>query len=395
MSSAKPPKPKKSRRQPPLTVVDLFSGAGGFSLGFMNAKNSDGEPLFEIRLLVDADKEAAFTFKSNYPETPFLVRDIRNVSADDIRAYAKTSCPDVVVGGPPCQGFSQVGKRLFEDERNQLLKDFVRLVSELKPKIALMENVPSLLGMHGAYAEEIEQQLSEAGYESRASVLQMSDYGIPQIRRRAFFFAVRKDLGWNPTFPLPLPENTPRISAEEAIGDLPPLKSGEGQDPRMYPNLATSNYQKARRGSSFLLFNHVARKHAAWFLEKISVIPEGGGNNTLEPDLQFSDNYFSQAYARLTRDKPAYTITTNFLNPGSGRFIHYRDRRSITAREAARFQSFDDNYIFHGTSVALERHIGNAVPPLMSLAWARHIAVCVCGPIAGKIEATKRSTVRV
>lgn len=365
----------------PLTLVDLFSGVGGFTLGFMKARAADGSRLFDPRLLVDQDKEASFSFKSNYPHVPFLVRDIKNVSSADIKVFARTEHVDVVVGGPPCQGFSTLGKGLFDDERNHLLKDFVRLVSELRPKVALMENVPSLLGMHGAYAIEVEQRLSDAGYDSDALVLQATDYGVPQIRRRAFFIAFRKDLEIAPSFP---PANTPEadhVSAEQAIGDLPALKAGEGRDACAYPSAPLSAYQRARRGSRFILSNHVARKHAQWFLDKISVIPEGGGNQTLDPEQQFSDNYFSQAYARLSRGMPAYTITTSFANPGSGRFIHYRDTRSITAREAARFQSFDDDFVFHGPLVAQERQIGNAVPPLVSLAWAQHIAKALDGKV--------------
>jgi len=363
--------PKQKNRK--LTVIDLFSGAGGFSLGFIKSKGLDHEPLYDVRLLVDIDKEAAFTFKRNFPRIPFLVKDIREVSADDLRKTSGLEQPDVIIGGPPCQGFSQVGKRLLDDERNQLLRDFFRLVLELKPKVVLMENVPNLLGsLHGEYAGELLDKLREEGYEPGAQVLQADDYGVPQIRRRAFLFGLRKDLKIK-TLSFPLPQEK-KVSAEEAIGDLPALNSGEGQDPVTYASPPRSTYQLERRKSSFFLFNHIARKHAPKFIEKISIIPEGGGNRDLDAELQFSDNYFSQAYARLTRNEAAHTITTSFLNPGSGRFIHYRDVRSITAREAARLQSFDDNYIFHGTFVAQERHIGNAVPPLLSQAWADHIA---------------------
>lgn len=389
MTASRPKAPERK----PLTVVDLFSGVGGFTLGFLKARGEDGQRLFDPRLLVDVDKEAAFTFKSNHPEIPFLVRDLKTVSADDIKKYARVEQVDVVVGGPPCQGFSMNGKRLFDDERNQLLKDFVRLVAALRPKVALMENVPSLLGAHGAHAEEVEQKLSEAGFDSDAMVLQATDYGVPQIRRRAFFIAFRKDLEIAPSFPTPTTAESDFVSAEDAIGDLPVLQSGEGQDACRYPGPATTAYQRARRGTRFLLFNHLARKHAKWFLDKISVIPEGGGNQTLDPEQQFSDSYFSQAYARLTRTKPAYTITTSFLNPGSGRFIHYRDCRSITSREAARFQSFDDDFIFHGPAVAQERHIGNAVPPMLSHSWAKHIAAVLDGtaPAKPQPKATEKS----
>lgn len=329
--------------------------------------------MYEVSLLIDSDSEAAFTFKRNYPHVSFLVKDIRSLTAETIRAYCRNHTPDILIGGPPCQGFSSAGKRLLDDERNSLFRDFFRIVNDLKPLVVLLENVPTILGsLHGVYAEELLDQLEKAGYSAKAKTLQAADYGVPQLRRRAFFFALRKDLEIIPDFPGKAVSD--HLSAEDAIGDLPPLKAGEGVDPIQYPAPASCEYQDERRKNSFLLFNHVARNHAKHFLEKIRIIPEGKGNRDLHPDDQFSDNYFSQAYARLKRKGPAYTITAHFLNPGSGRFLHYRDLRSITIREAARLQSFDDVFVFHGSTAAQERHIGNAVPPLLSLAWANHIS---------------------
>jgi DNA (cytosine-5)-methyltransferase 1 len=375
-----------------LTVVDLFSGVGGISQGFMKCRGLDGEPIYDVRLLVDTDKEAANTFKSNYPSIPFLPADVAALSSLEIRKTAGCRSIDVLVGGPPCQGFSLAGKRDLSDKRNALVRSFFDLVVALKPRAVLMENVPTLLGMHGAHYQEILKLLSAHKYQTKAQVLQATDYGVPQIRRRAFIFALRRGIHF-PDVPFP-PMTCPpgkQVTTEMAIGDLPPLKAGEGEAACSYPFPPFTPYQVARRQSSFVLFNHTTRKHTPDFLEKISIIPEGGGNRDLDPEQQFSDNYFSQAYARLHRNEPAYTITAHFMNPGSGRFLHYRDRRSISVREAARLQSFDDHFVFHGTMSAQARHVGNAVPPLLAKAWGNHIARTLGTPvISDPIPATEK-----
>jgi site-specific DNA-cytosine methylase len=168
------------------------------------------------------------------------------------------------------------------------------------------------------------------------------------------------------------------VSVESAIGDLPELTAGEGFDGCAYTRDCSTDYQCARRENSIALFNHVARTHSRRFLEKISAIQPGQGNAQLPDGERFSDNYFSQAYARLHPHGIGFTITAHFRNPGSGRFTHYRDNRSITVREAARLQSFDDRFIFCGCDRDQERHVGNAVPPLVAEALARHFGSLVC-----------------
>lgn len=386
---------KLKRSRAPLTVVDLFAGVGGISQGFMRARGLDGEPLFDVRLLVDSDKEAARSFKSNFPGISYLSKDIRQITSKELLDHADTKRVDVVIGGPPCQGFSSVGKRVLDDERNELLKDFIVLSLELKPMAILMENVPNVLGStHAPLVTELTERLAESGYSAKTIVLQATDYGVPQIRRRAFLLAIRRGFRFlEPFFPAPTQEKGVPINVEQAIGDLPPLKSGEGEDALPFPCPPFSDYQRDRRRSAFLIFNHISRNHAPAFLEKISIIPEGGGNRDLDPEVQFSDNYFSQAYARLSRKEPAYTVTAHFMNPGSGRYIHYRDRRSITPREAARLQGFDDSFVFHGTSAAQARQIGNAVPPLMAKAWAEQIARTVEHPAiaSARVDARRES----
>ncbi|MEW6211603.1 MAG: DNA cytosine methyltransferase [Acidobacteriota bacterium] len=293
---------------------------------------------------------------------------------------------DFLIGGPPCQGFSQNGKRWLEDNRNKLMRRFIDIANEMNPKCAIIENVPtSLSAKQKLFNEEIEEAFS--GYITRASVLNASEFGVPQIRKRAFIVAMRKDLGVSEfSFPqgefdaIDIGNNSHSdakahlrfISVEEAIGDLPPLQAGEGIDGGQYLSEPASEYQRARRNGSICIFNHVARSHSKEFLKKISVIKPGEGNADLPDDQKFSDNYYSQAYARLHPQGIGFTVTANFRNPGSGRFTHYRDNRSITVREAARLQSFDDRILFHGYETDQERHVGNAVPPLMAEALAKH-----------------------
>lgn len=361
----------KGKRQL-FTVIDLFSGIGGFSEGFAQARFKK-QPIYELRLLVDSDPEAAYTFKRNKPAIPFWVQDVSRISPGSLLEHSQADGIDILIGGPPCQGFSSAGKRLFDDPRNALLGIFVKIAKELKPRVILLENVPNLFtGGHGKYGEELLDNLDKAGYLPVAKVLHAEKFGVPQMRRRVFVIGLRKDLSISsPDFP-----DYPLISVnvEQAIGDLPSLKAGEGQDPSHYAMSPQSDFQKMCRTKSALLFNHIAPNHSKSLVKKISIIPEGGANRHLPPKKRFSENYFSQAYARLHRNEFAYTITGSFLNPGSGRFIHYNDIRALTIREAARLQSFDDSFVFHGTMSAQERHIGNAVPPVLAKALAEHLA---------------------
>lgn len=363
--------PNKKRNKEKFTFIDLFSGVGGFSEGFAQAR-FNRESIFDLRLMIDKDPEAAYTLKRNKPSIPFWVTDVARLKSKALLEHSGVADIDVIIGGPPCQGFSSAGLRLFDDPRNSLLGVFVQIVKDLKPKAILLENVPNIFnGTHGKYGEELLENLEKAGYASVAKVLHAESFGVPQKRRRAFILGLRKDLGIPPGLPKP---SMISVTVEQAIGDLPALKAGEGYDPTHYAIPPQSDYQKRRRSKSFLLFNHQAPNHSKDLVKKISIIPEGGANRHLPPKKRFSDYYFSQAYARLHRNEFAYTITGSFLNPGSGRFIHYRDIRAITIREAARLQSFDDNFVFHGTMSAQERHVGNAVPPVLAKTLAEHLA---------------------
>lgn len=375
-----------------LTHVDLFSGIGGFTLGF-EATNR-----FTTKLLVDSDQSAQTTFKRNRPRVPFWTKDLSKVEGEELLNLTKLKSEelDVLTAGPPCQGFSRLGTRQLDDPRNALLKRTAVFMGTLRPKLALIENVPALSwDGHSALYDEFCDVLAAAGYEPRAKVLEAWRYGVPQMRRRLFILAVRNDM---PLPEEPFPEGDlsetftaqelirsadagepicpPGLSVEEAIGDLPSIDAGAGTEATNYPPLEDelSDYQRARREGASILFNHKARAHSPAMLEKMAMIREGGRNLELPDEHRLRADpereYFSQAYGRLHRHGIAQTITTMFHNPGSGRFTHYRDQRALTVREAARFQSFDDRYMFLGKLEWQMRHVGNAVPVLLAKALA-------------------------
>lgn len=386
-----------------LRFIDLFAGVGGLTEGFRSARAASGTRLFEPILLVDIDSAARDSQLRNNTHTLYSVANIGLLSAAQLRVAAQMGMDDdldVLMGGPPCQGFSRLNRRtrrLLEDPRNAMFGKFLEFVRELTPKFVLIENVPNLLHFDGGrYRDEAFECLQSAGYDADAQVLCANQFGLPQLRRRAFIAAFRKDLKITTIdFPsvrfAPLQTarevnaavrgdedaffSPPFISAEEAIGDLPRLRPGE--EKIYYACSPFSDYQAARRLGCTVLANHSARFHAGGFIQnKIKRIPEGGSNQDLDGRSRFDRGrkikYLSQAYGRLHRHGIAQTITAHFSNPGSGRFLHYRDDRSITIREAARFQGFDDRFAFSGTMEEQQRQVGNAVPPPLARALAEH-----------------------
>lgn len=396
--------------------IDLFAGVGGMTEGFRGAVAPDGKRLFEPTLLIDWNAPAKETHLRNYPKTKYLFTDITNLSHQDLlnAAQIKSADLDALIGGPPCQGFSRLNKstrHMLEDPRNGLYRKFLELARELQPKMVLIENVPNLLDFDGGkYRDETFHFLADSGYEIKADVLSANEYGVPQLRKRAFVVGLRRDLGLR-EFDFPTGNfgalrtarevnaaihgqedvffSLPFISVEDAIGDLPILNPGE--DVIAYTGSPQSDYQAARRKGARILTNHSAREHDKEFVEKkLKKIPEGGSNQDLDGRSRFDRGreikYLSQAYGRLHRHGIAQTITANFSNPGSGRFIHYRDHRSITVREAARFQSFDDTFIFCGQRMEQQRQVGNAVPPLLARALAEHFGKMLLNANATRLE---------
>lgn len=379
-----------------LIHVDLFAGVGGFTLGF------EASGRYKTALMADSDYSAALTFKRQRPGARYWHKDLRNVTGEEILELAKAEHGgiDVLTAGPPCQGLSKVGSRQLDDPRNELLQHTAELIAQMQPRLAIIENVPPLAwDGHGPLFEEVAEALCAQGYSNpQFRVLEAWRYGVPQLRRRAIILVARDDVELPPVDPFPsgadgevffarelirAAENgeptCPRgLSVLDAIGDLPSIPASGGEEAMPYHEDAFTDYQRARRGTASILFNHRSRTHSAEMLKKMAMIPEGGRNQELADEQRLRSaegEYFSQAYARLHRHGIAQTITTYFHNPGSGRFTHYEDLRALTVREAARFQSFDDDFILTGKLEQQMRHVGNAVPVLLAKAIAEHCAV--------------------
>jgi len=363
------------------TVVDLFCGCGGLSVGFRDAG-------FKILAGVDIDKPALTTFKRNFPDTLALEADVTTLDPEDFRNHLnlKPGELDCLIGGPPCQGFSKnvpAKNRFLEDPRNALVVRFLDFVRALRPKSVIMENVAEMRNaFNGTYTEIIQELFSSLGYESEVVTIVAADYGVPQMRRRVFFTASQLGKG------IPKPNRThknpneepdlftsnllPYVTVKEAISDLPSLKAGQGESPQEYRNGFDSNYQKLMRRNSELLFNHVARALTPIQLDRCRSLKEGEDARHL-PDNLKPKSHYSGAYGRLSWSKPAPTITRWVFHPGSGRFFHPTDDRVITIREAARLQSFPDTFVFEGTYIQQSHQVGNAVPPLVAQAFARSV----------------------
>ncbi|MFC1961514.1 DNA cytosine methyltransferase [Chloroflexota bacterium] len=354
-------------------VLDLFAGAGGLSLGFQMAG-------FEIVGAIDIMKEACQTFQINHPETVVMNKDLRNLAAEEVGELIGKV--DIILGGPPCQGLSLAGKRIVEDPRNELFLDFVRFVEYFKPSVFVMENVPGLLSINnGKISNAILEAFSEVGYyfnNSNPVILTAADYGVPQLRQRLFFIGIngeKNSENWLPIkthFPIDKPDQPrlldmdgfPYVTVEAAIGDLPPLSSGEGSEEMDYTMDPFTEYQKMMRSGSSIIYNHVAPNHTEKMIEMISLAKPG---ESVDP--KYTDS------KKWDKDKPAFTVKA--LGAGGGstnrRAFHYRDNRGSTVRENARIQSFPDKYRFFGPKTTQMTQTGNAVPPLLGKAIAQSI----------------------
>lgn len=343
------------------TVIDLFAGVGGLSLGF----EMEG---FDVLLANEYDKSIAAAYAENHKKTKVIVGDITSFDLNKVfKEYVDKV--DVVIGGPPCQGFSQKGKRkTIHDERNFLFKYFISVVELVKSRYFVMENVPNLLtAENGYFFNEIEKLFGNLGYSICAGILNAADYGVPQNRRRAII--IGKRLGNAPELPK---INNEKVSVWDAISDLAFLESGEGKFAQEYRKDPESDYELKMREGSITLYNHIATKHSTVALQRLSLIPANAGKETL-PKEHITKSIYSGTWSRMKQDEVSVTITTRFDTPSSGRFTHPFLNRAITVREAARLQSFPDTFKFIGSKMSQMKQVGNAVPPLLARAIAHVI----------------------
>jgi DNA-cytosine methyltransferase len=340
-------------------ILDLFSGAGGFSCGMDKNKN------FETVLGLDFDKNAIETFNNNIKGAYGIVGDITDQEVKKlIIKESKLLGVNMIIGGPPCQGFSLKGKQLgLEDPRNFLFREYIEIVSEIKPEVFVIENVKNLINAcNGYFINEIRERFSKLGYIVNYGVLNAKDFGVPQNRERAIIIG-----SLSRSIPLPKGNSENIITVRDAISDLSYLNSGQGEDVSEYINESKSNYQKKLRGKK--LYNHKATNHSKLALEKLKMVPPEGDKSSIPVELHGKQKFLT-TWSRLKWDDVSPTIDTRFDTPSNGRNSHPILHRAITPREAARIQGFDDDFQFFGPKTSICRQIGNAVPPLMAKAIA-------------------------
>lgn len=345
-----------------MNVIDFFSGCGGLSYGFVQAG-------YDVIIGIDNDKAALQTFEYNHPNSLGLMLDLFDenfIKVLDEKVGNKNV--DIIIGGPPCQGFSLTGARDSNDKRNQLFRSMFVAIDKYSPKVVVIENVPGLKTLYGGYYyNEITKEFDKRNYHWEAKVLYAPEYGIPQIRRRLVFIATRNDIK-SIKHPLPIitnPENY--VTTEQAISDLPSLIGGESQEFMEYTDGPKFSYAKQMRYGSKGIYNHIPTTHSDLVISVISQVPEGGNYKDLPKGVGESRK-FNEAWTRYDRHKPSKTIDTGHRN-----HFHYCYNRIPTVRENARLQSFPDKFIFMGTKTQQYRQVGNAVPPILGYHIAKSI----------------------
>ena len=376
-----------------MKSIDLFAGAGGLSCGL---KQSGFTPLLANELV----PQYAETYQLNHRDTQVIVGDVRQICEVNIRKLidVKEGEIDLVAGGPPCQGFSiNAPIRTLDDERNHLFKDFLRVVSSLKPKAVLIENVPGIVSLgKGTVVQQIYAELEAMGYKVGHKILFAGHYGIPQMRFRTVFIGIRKYKGKisfpEPEFsakavanftgakelcisipPLFYQHLKHQVNVWDALSDLPEIENRQTVSPEKYATEPQNDYQKYLRTNSDKLTAHYCARIADVNLERLKYIPQGGSwrdiPHSLLPDglkrARRSDH--TKRYGRLHPDALCSTVLTK-CDPHWGSFFHPTQDRVISVREAARIQSFPDSYIFSGSITQQYEQVGNAVPPLLGRA---------------------------
>jgi len=340
-----------------FSAVSLFSGCGGFSLGFSAVG-------FHLKGFLEIDGAVRQIYKDNFPNSRELGSDIEQLDETTLHQLAGSlGVVDVLIGGPPCQGFSLAGKRRVDDQRNTLFKHYLRFVDSIRPKLAIMENVRLLTSMRnlsgGLIKDDILREFSAHGYAVRLFKVNAKDYGVPQHRDRVLFVAVRHDLGLEPSIPAPTHGTVadlftrlkPVRTFGDACSDLAYLESGDSSADPM----------------------HKAVRHPKHVIEWLWDVPEGSSAHENEDPTKRPPSGYNTTYKRQVWSEPAATVQTTFGMISGCRNVHPIATRSLTMREAARLQSFPDSFSFRGSLGVIRSAIGNAVPPLLAYRLAAHV----------------------
>ena len=339
-------------------VLDLFCGCGGLSKGFEMAG-------YNVVLGVDFNEPALKTYAYNHKGSNVLFGDLSaDETFDEIDNLLEGKKVDVIIGGPPCQGFSLTGPRNFDDERNKLYLAMIETVSRYSPRAFMIENVPGMATLYkGEVKDEIIRRFTKMGYNVSCKILCAADYGVPQIRKRLVFIGLKDS---HTSFVFPEPTHTPEtyITCEQAISDLPSLEDNIGSDVSEYIMEPLNDFQRMMRGDCNILHNHKAVDHKQFVKDTIALVPDGGNWKDLPKGVGESRN-FNMAWTRYRSDKPSRTIDTGHRNN-----FHYKWNRCPTVRESARLQTFPDDFIFLGNKGQQDKQVGNAVPCFMAKAIA-------------------------
>ena len=346
-------------------IMDLFAGVGGLSYGFSKL------PEFEIVAANEIEKDIAVAYTLNHHGVTMLNCDINSLTEELLNEILQGEKVDVVVGGPPCQSYSTLGKRRM-DERANLFMQYKRVLKILQPKAFVFENVVGILSMDkGNLFKQIQSEFEELGYSLQHKILNAVNYGVPQQRERVILVGFKG----NNNFVYPEPTHgeglKPYVTLKDAIGDLPVLKSGEKKI--NYAGGVTNEFLEfVRKNTSDFVEEHSAPKNGAHLIRIMETLKDGQSKDDLPEEIRPKSGY-GNTYAKLWWEKPSTTITRNFACPSSSRCIHPRDSRAMSIREGARLQSFPDDYKFYGSDGMKRLEIGNAVPPLLSMAIAKQM----------------------
>lgn len=340
-------------------VLDLFCGAGGFSYGLEMNSN------FKTVLAIDNDFRVYETFNNNIKPKEIIIGDLTDENLLSVVVKkSKFYKINVIIGGPPCQGFSLKGKNLGKlDERNFLFLNFLYLVKKINPEIFVIENVPNILkSENGYFLKKILDISKNMNYFVNWKLLNSKNFSVPQNRLRAFIIGSKYNkisfIEKNVLF-------KESLNVKNAISDLNYLDSNSGNFESDYMFEISSEYQKYMRKKSKKLYNHISTNHSKKALSKLKMIPKESGKEFLPKELH-GNQKFKSTWSRLVWDELSPTIDTRFDTPSNGKNSHPELNRSITPREAARFQSFPDDFIFYGKKTSICKQIGNAVPPLVA-----------------------------
>lgn len=346
-------------------VIDLFAGVGGLSYGFSHLEE------FEILVANEIEKDISIAYQLNHPNVNVLNCDISDLTKTALKKVLGKKNIDIVVGGPPCQSYSTLGKRKMDDRAN-LFKQYNRILGMLQPKAFVFENVVGILSMDkGQLFKQIISEFEELGYVVKHQVLNAVEFGVPQHRERVILVGFKGENNYIYPTPTHGEKLKPFVTLKEAIGDLLTIKSGEKKD--YYMNGIWNEFLEfVRFNSGDLLEEHSSPKNGTHLIKIMEILKDGQSKNDLPEEIRPKSGY-GNTYAKLWWERPSTTITRNFACPSSSRCIHPRDSRAMSIREGARLQSFPDDYKFYGSDGMKRLEIGNAVPPLLSMKIAKQM----------------------